>query len=184
MPRPPRVRLEEVDLSEWQRANSSLVSLFTGGEEAEIRSLLARPEGKTLEFKRDLSSLSPILKTLTAFANTAGGTLVVGRANDGRFHGLDRLDIEGSVLEALDETPRFIRRNTRLAARIEGMLREDIPEYPRVALREALVNAVAHTDYTLRGMQIMVAVYSDRLEIQNPGRRRIRDREVSLQMSP
>jgi ATP-dependent DNA helicase RecG len=49
------------------------------------------------------------------------------------------------------------------------MHREDIPEYPRVALREALVNAVAHTDYTLRGMQIMVAVYSDRLEIQNPG---------------
>ncbi|MFY9824518.1 MAG: ATP-binding protein [Thermoanaerobaculia bacterium] len=82
---------------------------------------------------------------------------------------LDRLDIEGSVLGALEETPRFIRRNARLAARIEGMLREDIPEYPRVALREALVNAVAHTDYTQRGLQIMVAIFADRLEIQNPG---------------
>ncbi len=82
---------------------------------------------------------------------------------------LDRLDLEGSVLEALDEVPRFIRRNTRLAARIEGMRRQDLPEYPRVALREALVNAVAHTDYSLRGMHTQVAIYSDRMEIQNPG---------------
>ena len=73
------------------------------------------------------------------------------------------------MLEALDEVPRFIRRNTRLAARIEGMRRQDLPEYPRVALREALVNAVAHTDYSLRGMHTQVAIYSDRLELQNPG---------------
>lgn len=58
----PRAPFEEVDLEEWQRTNSSLVSLLTRGEEAEIRSLLARPEGKTLEFKRDLSSLLPVLR--------------------------------------------------------------------------------------------------------------------------
>lgn len=40
-------------------------------------------EGKTLEFKRDLSSLPPILKTLVAFANTAGGTLVIGGQDGG-----------------------------------------------------------------------------------------------------
>jgi ATP-dependent DNA helicase RecG len=82
---------------------------------------------------------------------------------------IDRLDIEGTVLDALTEVPKFIRRNTRMAAKIEGMQRQDIPEYPVVSLREALTNAVAHTDYTLRGMQIMVAIFSDRLEIQNPG---------------
>ena len=82
---------------------------------------------------------------------------------------IDRLDIEGTVLDALTEVPKFIRRNTRMAAKIEGMQRQDIPEYPVIALREALTNAVAHTDYTLRGMQIMVAIFSDRLEIQNPG---------------
>ena len=40
-----------------------------------ISDLLALPEGKTLEFKRDLSSLRPVLRTLVAFANTAAGTL-------------------------------------------------------------------------------------------------------------
>lgn len=40
--------------------------------------LLQRNEGKTLEFKRDLSSPEGALKSLGAFANTAGGTLVVG----------------------------------------------------------------------------------------------------------
>ena len=82
---------------------------------------------------------------------------------------LDRLDLESTVLDAIEEVPRFIRRNTRLAGRIEGMRRQDLAEYSPVALREVLVNAVVHTDYTLRGMQIMVAIFSDRLEIQNPG---------------
>jgi len=40
--------------------------------------LLKRREGKTLEFKRDLSTLEGALKTIVAFANTAGGTLLVG----------------------------------------------------------------------------------------------------------
>jgi len=56
----------------------------------DIHSLLAAPESKTLEFKRDLSSPKPILKTLVAFANTAGGTLIIGRKAGawlGRFYG-------------------------------------------------------------------------------------------------
>jgi len=48
-----------------------------------IEEILKQPEGKTLEFKRDISSLKPILKTLVAFANTAGGILLIGRENDG-----------------------------------------------------------------------------------------------------
>ena len=43
-----------------------------------LASLLVRPEGKTLEHKRDLSSPQSVLRTLVAFANTAGGTLLIG----------------------------------------------------------------------------------------------------------
>ncbi len=88
---------------------------------------------------------------------------------DERVDFLDRLDIEGTVLEALEETPKFIRRNTRLASKIVTMRRQDISEYPEIALREVLVNAVAHTDYSLTGMRIRVAIYADRLVVENPG---------------
>ncbi len=50
-----------------------------------IQEILKQSEGKTLEFKRDISSLKPILKTLVAFANTAGGILFIGRENPGMF---------------------------------------------------------------------------------------------------
>lgn len=54
----------------------------------DIKALLEQPESKTLEFKRDLSSLKPILKTIVAFANTAGGILIIGKEDDGKISGL------------------------------------------------------------------------------------------------
>jgi len=53
-----------------------------------VSELIAAAEGKTLEFKRDLSSLPPILKTLVVFANSAGGTLVIGVQDDGEVVGI------------------------------------------------------------------------------------------------
>ena len=54
-----------------------------------IEQVLKQPEGKQLEFKRDLSSPKPIMKTLTAFANTAGGTLIIGITDSGEVIGVD-----------------------------------------------------------------------------------------------
>ena len=54
-----------------------------------ISELLKQAEGKTLEFKRDLSSPRNILKTVTAFANTAGGVLLIGVDNDRKLVGID-----------------------------------------------------------------------------------------------
>ena len=82
---------------------------------------------------------------------------------------IDRLDIEGGILDAVKNVPRFIRRNTRLFSKIESFKREDIPAYPELAVREVLVNALVHSDYSLTGMRILVAIYSNRMEIQNPG---------------
>lgn len=88
---------------------------------------------------------------------------------ENKTHFLDRLDIEGGILPALVEVPKFVRRNTRLASEIQTFVRKDIPAYSEVALREVLINAIAHADYSLTGMRIMIAIFSDRLEIQNPG---------------
>jgi len=97
------------------------------------------------------------------------------RVSCARFRGtdksqfIDRLDIEGSILDAVKDVPKFIRLNTRLFSRIESFKREDIPAYPEVAVREVLVNALVHSDYSLTGMRILVSIFSDRMEIQNPG---------------
>lgn len=309
---------------------------------ANIQDFMSLPEGKTLEFKRDLSSMKPILKTLVAFANTAGGTLLIGKDNEGhvvgvvdvfdaeeklanaiadnihpplmpeiemtsfegkalivirvmhwrgpfylkaqgpeegvyvrlgstnraagpeliaelkrslsnssfdqlpcidvdiqgldmdrvmqafsgmdrkidqkkletlgvlvpyagrlvcsngglilfgqdhlreryfpnakvrcaRFQGTDKVDFidqydcEGTIIEAMKDVPNFIRRNTRLAAKIEQIRRKDIPEYALIAIREVLTNALVHADYSIKGMNPRVAIFSDRLEIENPG---------------
>ena len=44
----------------------------------QLEDLLRQPESKTLEFKRDLSSPRPVLRTVVAFANSAGGRLIIG----------------------------------------------------------------------------------------------------------
>ena len=55
-----------------------------------IEHLLTQPEGKTLEFKRDLSSPRNLLKTLVAFANSAGGIVLIGVADDRAVIGLEQ----------------------------------------------------------------------------------------------
>ena len=67
-----------------------------------IETLLSRPEGKNLEFKQDLSSPKNILKTVTAFANTAGGIVLIG-IEDGSKAVL-------GVENPLDEEERFDAR--------------------------------------------------------------------------
>src|SRR3990167_1562257 len=49
------------------------------------------------------------------------------------------------------------------------MKRKDIAEYPVDGIREALINALVHANYEIPGTRIFVAIYDDKLEIQNPG---------------
>lgn len=57
----------------------------------DFEKLIEQPESKTLEFKSNLSSLDPILKTIVAFANTAGGTLIIGRSQEGNLLGIENI---------------------------------------------------------------------------------------------
>lgn len=82
---------------------------------------------------------------------------------------IDRLDIEGGILSAIEEVPKFIRRNTKMAGKFGAMRRQDIPEYPVDGIREALTNALVHANYEITGTRFFIAIYDDKLEIQNPG---------------
>jgi predicted HTH transcriptional regulator len=76
-----------------------------------VEQLLLQPEGKTLEFKRDLSSPRNVLKTLVAFANSAGGRLVIGVDDDRRAVGVvDPLDEEERICNLIADSiaPRLV----------------------------------------------------------------------------
>jgi ATP-dependent DNA helicase RecG len=82
---------------------------------------------------------------------------------------LDRKDFAGGVVADIEESMRFIQRNTRTAYRIEKLQREEIPEYPMTALREAVTNAVMHRDWFLDGANVFIEISEDRIEVSSPG---------------
>lgn len=82
---------------------------------------------------------------------------------------LDQQDIDDYLPLALDKITAFIQRNTKLGAEIGPSMRKNIAEYPPIVVKEAVTNALVHTDYSVTGSQIQVAIFNDRIEITNPG---------------
>lgn len=83
---------------------------------------------------------------------------------------LDSDRFKGSLAGVFRNTLKFIERNTKTGWRkTENGGRETIRAYPKEAIREALVNAMAHRDYSIAGTQIDVDIYCDRIEIVSPG---------------
>lgn len=93
----------------------------------------------------------------------------------GRFLGknkaqiIDQQDLEMPISIALEPIIAFIRRHTSIAAEIGETRRKDIPQYPPAVVREAVINALLHTDYSIKGSSIQIAIFDDRIEIINPG---------------
>lgn len=83
---------------------------------------------------------------------------------------LDRREITGRLPTLIDDTKAFLERNIRQPAIEHGFRREDILLYDRRALGEAVVNAIAHRDYSLSGSQIRLFLFQDRIEVRSPGR--------------
>ncbi|MBN2002871.1 MAG: putative DNA binding domain-containing protein [Anaerolineae bacterium] len=82
---------------------------------------------------------------------------------------VDRQEIEGRLPQQIEQAESFVVRNTFLETRIEGMRQTDRAQYPIAAFREAIVNAVAHRDYSLEGAQTLLYIFDDRIEIRSPG---------------
>ena len=86
---------------------------------------------------------------------------------------IDSKRIEGTIPEMLDAAVAFVRSNMRVSVRIDPLTgkRTDVPEYPLDAVREAILNALVHRDYSVHteDMPIQLTLFSNRLEISNPG---------------
>ncbi len=134
---------------------------------------------------KDLRTLRLVTRYQGRDVPTVAGIVLFGRERNrtfpdawiqaGRFAGVERTDIidtarfDGPPLAELDNVMHFIRRHTGNALMIEGLTRTERPEYPLQAVREALVNAVVHADYSQLGAPVRVSIFADRLEIESPG---------------
>ena len=83
----------------------------------------------------------------------------------GRVTILDRKDYNTNMLDNIDNAVNFVKRHTNLAYKIESIQREDIPDIPEIALREAIINAFCHRNYFQEGANIMVEVFDDRVVV-------------------
>lgn len=86
---------------------------------------------------------------------------------------LDNKRIEGTIAEMVEEALAFCRRNMKSRTIIDKKTgqRIDKTEYPLIALREAILNALIHRDYSnyTEGTPVQINFFSDRLEIHSPG---------------
>lgn len=144
------------------------------------------PIDPSLPLEHNLVRLGAVIRDGERLVPRVAGLLLFGRAPQqfvpqsvvrlARFQGtsplnfIDRLDCTGTLPETIDEAERFVRRNTRLAAKITGFERREVTEYPYPAVREAIANAVAHRDYWRRDVEVRVSIFADRIEVQSPGR--------------
>lgn len=92
------------------------------------------------------------------------------RGNSKTAEVLDSEKIKGTLSKVFRFALNFIERNTKTGwKKTNSGGREEIRSYPKEAVREALVNAIAHRDYSISGTQIDVDIYNDRIEIVSPG---------------
>nr|QEO75056.1 ArsR family transcriptional regulator [uncultured bacterium] len=106
-----------------------------------------------------------LMLTFVHYPTADGADVVAGQ----RF--VDNVVLEGPIPVIVRDTLMVLRRNMSRRAVVAGAGRQDIWEYPEPALREAIVNALVHRDFSgaARGTQVQVEMYPDRLVVRNPG---------------
>jgi predicted HTH transcriptional regulator len=135
--------------------------------------------------RQDLLTLKIVTRYQGRTVPTVGGILLFGsnrldRYPDswiqaGRFAGKDRrrlidsLEVRSYLPGTAGEVVAFLQKHMTREAVIGAVKRTDQWTLPVVAVREALINAIVHADYAQRGAPIRVALFNDRLEIDNPG---------------
>ena len=135
--------------------------------------------------RADLETLRLVTVEQGRKVPTVGGMLLFGLDRErhfpdawiqvGRFRGTDksriddRSEIRSLPVQAIEEAIAFVQKHSFHGAEIGAVHRSERWNLPPVAVREAVVNAVVHTDYSQRGAPVRVSVFDDRLEVENPG---------------
>lgn len=122
---------------------------------------LIKKEGKDLKVTRGLGII------LGMYENT--------NINCARFKGktmdifLDKKEFTGNIFEKIENIQMFLENHLNLSSEFEKFQRKDILEIPTLALREGIINAIVHRDYSNQGRDIKIGIYDDIVEIVSPG---------------
>jgi predicted HTH transcriptional regulator len=81
----------------------------------------------------------------------------------------DHTELKGPLPGAIEEAIAFVEKHSTHGGRIGRVRRSETWSLPPAAVREVVINAVAHSDYSQSGAAIRVALFDDRLEVDNPG---------------
>ena len=135
--------------------------------------------------RRNLETLRLVTPHQGRLVPTVGGVLLFGVdrlvhfpdawIQAGRFAGIDRAaildhaELKTPLVRAIEDAVAFVGKHALHGASIGPVRRKERWNLPPAAVREAIVNAVAHADYSQRGAPIRVAIFDDRLEVENPG---------------
>lgn len=135
--------------------------------------------------KRDLETLRLVSRHQGRTVPTVGGIILFGRDRErhfpdawiqaGRFDGTskariaDQREIRTLPVRAIEEAIAFVEKHSTRQVDIGKVRRKERWNLPPVAVREAVINAVAHADYAQRGAPTRISIFDDRLEVENPG---------------
>ncbi|MFN0177486.1 MAG: ATP-binding protein [Gemmatimonadales bacterium] len=135
--------------------------------------------------RRDLESLRLVTQHQGRKVPTVGGMILFGKERERHFQDawiqaerfagadksriLDHAQIRSIPVRGVEEAIAFVQKHAWHGAEIGAVHRKDRWSVPPEAVREAIINAVVHTDYAQRGAPIRLSIFDDRLEIENPG---------------
>jgi ATP-dependent DNA helicase RecG len=164
---PPAAQMDDLDLDQVKAYMTALNRLDNEGYEDFLlqRSCLRVEDGK----------IRPTYAALLLFGKSPQRWLPNSIILAARFQGetysdqFIKQEIRGTLPEQIRQAEAFVRDNLRSVARLVGLTRQETTEYPLEAIRELLVNAVAHRDYNLGGEGIQLHISSNRLEVHSPG---------------
>ena len=150
-------------------------------EELNLQPLLTRFASKGRDLKTEqLLNFKLAIEENHKLLPTNGLLILLGHPDHAsikcsRFKGknmdvfLDKKEYTGDLFGQLDSALAFILNHINIRAEINGLKRTDTPEIPLAAIREALINALVHRDYTNLGRDIKLGIYDDVLNIVSPG---------------
>ncbi len=168
-----------VDKARFEDLSPSLIYRFRTAQTLDDRRVLARKLG--MASMDDSEELCPTVAGVLLGAENPRQWLPnafiqavayrgkgIGESMDLANYQLDAQDIEGALDAQVVEACKFVLKNQKVAA-TKSVGREDHPQYDITAVFEAMVNAVAHRDYSIHGSKIRLRVFFNRIELYSPG---------------